>query len=88
MEKVFYQYWRKDAISGNLRPYTKSNPEFEADEHGGMTICTVVLQDGTVGTGAAWCDVRDCFVYATGRTLAWARATEDAIRGRLARLKR
>lgn len=88
VEQTIYKYWRVSAVSGNFRPYTKSKPEFDASENGGITICTVVLQNGVVGTDISYCVMGDVFEYKEGRDRAFIRAFEDAVATTKARMNR
>lgn len=87
IEYVYYKHWRYfdntlNKCSVMNQPdipcrYTRGQTKWQPTCMGGLTECHLVLENEIEIVGIAECSLKDNFVYALGRTIAYGRAMKQ-----------
>lgn len=80
--EVRYYHYRPNPRGRVKRFKRKQGDVYMPQTNGGFTVCTLLLEDGTFGTGTAVCQPEDRYVNVVGRRLAYGYALEDALETR------
>lgn len=79
IEKVYYKHYRHvERQDGywkyEIYPYSRGKTNWTPACQGGLTACTILDENGNEFHAKSECSLKDNFVYAIGRKIAYGRA--------------
>ena len=79
IEKVWYKHYRlpQEQDKEKIYPYSRGKMDWIPACRGGLTACTILDENGNEFYAEAECSLKDNFVYATGRKIAYGRALKQ-----------